>query len=247
MSNERLAISAAELDDLDTSQLFRFVERRAGTLLALHTREEVAVRLGLLSKISPRLVPSTAGLYLFGLLPQAFFPEWGVVAVHLRGTDLTAPVIEQHNLDGALPALLSQCVEFVAARNLTNGLAEYDALKVREALVNALVHRDLRKPSRVALRLFSDRLEIWSPGGPPEGFSDVDEVAKEGGISHPRNPIIAATARVLGMGEQIGRGLPLMAREAEGDARVEFHASPRDFTVTLPARWQRGRTTEQLS
>lgn len=247
MSNERLAISAAELDDLDKDELFRFVERRAGTLLALHTREEVAVRLGLLSKLTPRFVPTTAGLYLFGLLPQAFFPEWGVVAVHLRGTDLTAPVIEQQNLDGALPALLAQCVEFVAARNLTNELAEYDALKVREALINALVHRDLRKPSRVALRLFSDRLEIWSPGGPPEGFSDLDEVAKEGGVSHPRNPIVAAAARVLGIGEQIGRGLPILAREAAGEARVDFHASPRDFTVTLPARWQRGRSTEELS
>ena len=233
MSNERLAIAAAELDDLDKDALFRFVERRAGTLLALHTREEVAVRLGLLSKLTPRFVPTTAGLYLFGLLPQAFFPEWGVVAVHLRGTDLTAPVIEQQNLDGALPALLSQCLEFVGARNLTNELAEYDILKVGEALTNALVHRD--------------RLEIWSPGGPPEGFSDLDEVAKDGGVSHPRNPIVAASARVLGIGEQIGRGLPILAREAAGESRVDFHASPRDFTVTLPARWQRGRSTEELS
>ena len=73
---------------------------------------------------------------------------------------------------------------------------------MREAVVNALVHRDLRRAGRIAIRRFHDRLEVWSPGSLPEGLSDVSELLREGGVPHPRNPILAAFARSLGIGEQ---------------------------------------------
>jgi len=118
---------------------------------------------------------------------------------------------------------------------------------VREILTNALVHRDLRKSSRVLLRLFTDRLEVWSPGGPPEGVTDLEELSREGGLSQPRNPLLAASSRVLGLSEQLGRGLALLSRASTAGARIEIRSSPRDVLVIVPSRWQRPRAGEALS
>ena len=128
------------------------------------------------------------------------------------------------------------------------GIEEYSEVAVREAVVNALVHRDLRRAGRVAVRVFSDRIEVWSPGGLAEGLTDIDDLLREGGVSHPRNPLLAAAARSLGLGEQLGRGLPVMGRAGSSyTGRVEIRASPRDVLVTLPSRWLGPQSPSQLS
>ena len=76
-----------------------------------------------------------------------------------------------------------------------------------------------------------------------------EELAREGGVSVPRNPLLAAIARELGIGEQIGRGLALVARATStpADGRVELRATPRDVLVMIPSRWQRLRAAQELS
>lgn len=243
MSNERLGVSGADLDDLELPRLEAFLLERAPALFATLGRDELGVRAGLLTRIAPRVVPSVAGLYLFGKLPQLYFPEWTVTCAAFRGSSLADPVATRLDVDGSIVALMEGCAGFVAGPpdELGEGASEYEGALVREAIINALIHRDLRKPSHVALRRFVDRLEIWSPGGPPEGMSDLEEVARDGGMSSPRNPLVAGTARRLGLGEQLGRGLVLLVRGGSQDVRVEVRASPRDVLVTIPSRWHRPR------
>jgi ATP-dependent DNA helicase RecG len=253
MSHERLSVSGAELDDLDLSALDAFVTARAPTLRATLQLEDVALRLGLVVRSAPRVTPTPVGLLLFGKTPQLVAPDWGVAAVCIDGTTLSDPVRYRLDLEGNVASLLSQGLAFVrgkteetspphstAAASLAGDADEYPEAAVREALVNALLHRDLRRAGRIALRRFHDRLEIWSPGGLPEGLSDVTELLREGGVSHPRNPILAALARAMGIGEQLGRGLAVLARVGGSYARrVEVHSSPRDVLVVIPSHWQR--------
>src|SRR4051812_29393698 len=103
MSNERLAISHADVDDLDLPRLFAFVAERLPVIVATSTREEAAIRLGLLARTMPRVVPTTTGLYLFGKLPQTYFPEWGVTCMASAGTMLLDDVRARADLDGGLP------------------------------------------------------------------------------------------------------------------------------------------------
>ncbi len=238
MSNERLAVSASDLDDLDLSALDAYLKQRAPAWLDLMSRDDVAIKAGLASRISPRVVPSIGGLYCFGKAPQLVFPEWGVGCVAFKGRVVTDAIRERTDLDGNLPALLEGATRFVAACS-GDAADEYPAELVREVIVNALVHRDLRKPSRVAVRVFTDRLEVWSPGGPPEGAPELDDLAREGGVSFPRNPLVAAVARGLGLAEHVGRGLALIQRASTSNWRAELRVSPRDVTVVLPSRWQR--------
>lgn len=249
MSHERIPVPGAELDDLDLAALDAWLHQRAPSLRAQSTMEETAVRLGLLARAAPRMAPTPVGLLLFGRTPQLVQPDWGLAAVTIRGSTLADPVLVRVDLEGNLSSLVSQALAFARGQAepatasisaLPDGSEEYPEPALREALVNALVHRDLRRAGRVALRRFVDRIEIWSPGGLPEGLSDVTELLREGGVSHPRNPILAAAARSLGIGEQLGRGLPVLARTGGTYARrVEIHSSPRDVLVVIPSHWQR--------
>ncbi len=254
MSHERIAVSGAELEDLDLSAMDAWMTKRAPGLRQAGSLEDAAIRLGLLAKAAPRVAPTPVGLLAFGRLPQFIQPDWGVSAAIVRGTALSDPVIARADLEGNLAALLTQVLAFLRGQVDLSGAAlplddaeEYSEAAIREAVVNALVHRDLRRTGRVAVRRFSDRIEVWSPGGLPEGLSDLEDMLREGGVSHPRNPLLAATARSLGIGEQLGRGLPVMARLGSYSRRVEIRTSPRDVLVILPSRWTRAQTSTVIS
>ncbi|MFO0618079.1 MAG: ATP-binding protein [Polyangiaceae bacterium] len=243
MSQERLGVSGAELDDLDLPAVDAFLKRRAPAWLEVMSRDDVAIKVGVAAKLAPRVVPTLAGLYVFGKSPQFVFPELGVGCVAFRGRLITDEIRERLDLEGPLPSLVDGAARFVASCSGDAADEEYPLELVREVIVNALVHRDLRKPSRVAVRVFTDRVEVWSPGGPPEGAPELDDLAREGGVSHPRNPLVAAFARTLGLAEHVGRGLALLQRAAttapSGGWRAELRVSTRDVSVILPSRWDR--------
>ena len=66
----------------------------------------------------------------------------------------------------------------------------------------------------------------------------LEHLAQHGGVSFPRNPILAAAARSLGLIDQIGRGLPTIRRCISDVSHLpaQFGASPSDFLVVLPSR-----------
>jgi predicted HTH transcriptional regulator len=246
MSYERSALSAAAVDDLDMVALAAFVSRRLPGVGDEPATEDLAVRLGLLHRMGSRLHPTPVGLLTFGRLPQLVHPEWGLAAVRMTGLTMSDPVQARNDVEGSLGDMLDAALAFVRAHTTTLDdrvspgapAAEYVEIALREALVNALVHRDLRRPARVALRIFDDRLEVWNPGGISEAVGDLDELVQRGGVSQPRNPILAATARVMGIGEQLGRGLCVMRRAITQlpNQRLEIRASNRDFTVVFPSQ-----------
>jgi ATP-dependent DNA helicase RecG len=250
-------VSGSQLSDLDLDEIERYLRQRAPILLEELGLEEGAQRLGLAARSGPRLVPSVLGLLLFGRYPQLFRPHWGLSAVRVRGRHLSDPVAHRADFEGPVTALLEQAQVFVREHTqvVTDpdssrpAACEYPEAAVREAICNALLHRDLRLTGRVAVRLFDDRLEIWNPGGPLRLPVELDELTREGGVSMPRNPLLAAAARTLGMGEQIGRGLPLMRREVAQltNQPIELATSQVDVLIVLPSALQSPTDSTRLS
>ena len=74
---------------------------------------------------------------------------------------------------------------------------------IREAVVNALAHRDYRSTANVQIYLFNDRLEIVSPGGLPAGMTEADLGIK----SIPRNPLLFGILHRMEAVERIGSGI----------------------------------------
>lgn len=250
-ASDRQPVMHATLEELDLDAVRDYVERRLpGALASGESLESLCLRLGLMARNGPHIVPSLSGLYLFGTLPQLIFPQWGIAAVHFDGTTLSDPVIARRDLEGNLGRLLAGALEFVETHSRASGeqlapgspgvrevAVEYPIVAVRELVLNALVHRELRSTGRVQLRLFDERMEIWSPGGPLSGQLELDVLAIEGGVSLPRNVVLAAHARALGLGEQLGRGLTVARRAIAEHSRgeLEIETDQQGVLVTLPS------------
>jgi ATP-dependent DNA helicase RecG len=242
---ERSPVPGAELVDLDQETLQSYLRRRAPHMLESTPAVELATTYGILAASAGRSVPTVVGMILFGVCPQLLHPEWGVAAVRIRGTKIADPIAARLDIEGKLTTLLEEALRFV--REHTQSVAnlvkpedaepEYAEAAVREAVLNALVHRDYRLSGRPAVRVYNDRVEVWSPGGMPVSLS-LEHLAQHGGVSFPRNPILAAAARSLGLIDQIGRGLPTIRRLVSEAASLpaQFGASPSDFLVVLPSR-----------
>ncbi len=109
---------------------------------------------------------------------------------------------------------------------------EYPQFAVREAIVNAICHRDYRlKGRRIEIRMYADRLEVISPGGLP-GFITIDNIVDE---HFSRNPRIVNGLFQWGYIEELGLGIDRMMEEMEqaGHRPPMFDARPYSFSVTL--------------
>ena len=132
---------------------------------------------------------------------------------------------------------------------------EYPLFAVREALVNAVCHRDYGiKGLRVEIRMFDDRLEVQSPGGLP-GYITLDNIVDE---HFSRNPRIVNGLFQWGFIEELGLGIDRMIESMvqAGHPQPTFRATPYSFTVILqniaeraaiqPTSWQSNMNERQL-
>lgn len=245
---DRQGVSIASLDELDLVRIEEVMRQRLGARYEAQTLTEHARRMGLLVSVGTSLVPSVAGLLVFGHHPQLFFPQWSVVGVRVNGSTLSDDIASRVDVEGNLEQLVEQAVAFVAEQSHTLGdqvdpsvmNGEYPSRGVREVIVNALLHRDLRSPGRVAVRIFDDRLEVWSPGPLLLSTVDPDSLTREGGVSLPTNVLLASTARMMGIGEQLGRGLPVIRRSVAGltEAPVTLQVTKTSVKVVIPSSLQ---------
>jgi predicted HTH transcriptional regulator len=145
--------------------------------------------------------------------PRQFIPEAYLTAVRYRGTDKFS-ILDRKDFDGNIIDQIEDGIAFAekhieVAYEISGSAKRQDRrrfplIAVREALINALIHRDYGfQNSCVFLNIFSDRLEIESPGGIPASRKP-EEIE---GRSVRRNPILADLLYRAGFGEKPGSGL----------------------------------------
>jgi ATP-dependent DNA helicase RecG len=190
--------------------------------------------------------PTVAGMLLFGKNPQAFLPQSGIIFVKFpgkeaRGRDGLAGYGRRVEINGSLAHMVERAwniafeemrVEAVVTGLRRKEMLEYPRFAVREALVNAVCHRDYRLTGRrVEVRMYSDRLEVISPGGLP-GYITLDNIVEE---HFSRNPRIVNGLFQWGYIEELGLGIDRMIEEMleNGHAAPNFEAKPYSFTVRL--------------
>lgn len=221
----------SDLDDLAVETYLFMAGMKAG---AAH--ELVLKNLGLLSEAA---VPCHGAVLLFARNPQQFIPEAQLKCARFAGTS-SVEFLDERTLDGTLLHQLDEALAFVA-RNTHQALRitgrparevvpEYPAEAVREALVNALCHRDYASTGTVQVRIYDDRLEVWNPGRLPPELSI--EKLHHAHPSRPHNPRLAQAlyrARVI---EHWGTGTLRIIKACAGHGiQPEFAMESGDFVV----------------
>lgn len=193
---------------------------------------------------------TNAGVLLFGDRPQELFPHAQVRVGVLRGTD----IVDSYDVGGTLWQQLDGVLERFRrvlrvrfdVRPTEPTLAglrrtetwEYPLAALREAVINALIHRDYAAPGHVQVRILDDGLHVWSPGGLPEGIR-LEQLRAPDHPSVPRNPLLAQAFYRAGLIEQWGTGTTRMLawcrehglpepefREEAGSFRTVFLKDP---------------------
>ncbi|MFC5369589.1 ATP-binding protein [Arcanobacterium bovis] len=152
------------------------------------------------------LHPTMAGLLVAGKYPQQYFPRLNLTVSVFPGTDKSSQLDGKRFLDnvslvGPIPYLVSDAVAAIS-RNMRIGgvvdgtfrhdLPDYPLVALREAITNALMHRDYSlaaRGSQVQINMYADRLEIINPGG-LFGPLTIDTLGQSG-ISAARNQFLS--------------------------------------------------------
>ena len=197
----------ASLDDLDRDRVENYVESLITP--AGETSEDILLRRGCLQVVNGNLHPTYAALLLFGRHPQRWLPSATILVTRFPGVAFSDEFVKQE-IRGTLPEQLKQAENFVRdnLRSVVRlvGLErdetpEYPLEAVRELLVNAVAHRDYNQQGDcVHLHIFSDRLEIHSPGRLP-GPVNLENLLD---ARFSRNAVIAQVLSDLGFVERLG-------------------------------------------
>lgn len=213
---ELATVPGVGVDDLDQEEILRTVRIgiSAGRLpesAATTDPIDILRRLGLTK--GGELLNAAVVLYGTQFLPE--YPQCQLRMAVFKGADKTE-FIDNRQINGHGFELLEEAMTFLrrhlpVAGRVQPGLFErvdeplFPPVALREALVNALCHRDYSRPGgSVNLAIFDDRLEIWNDGSLPPDLSVED--LKRDHRSFPRNPLIAEVFFKRNLVERWGRG-----------------------------------------
>jgi ATP-dependent DNA helicase RecG len=191
------------------------VERYGGdrALLALED-EQLDGALGLVQSVSGRRAVTVAGLLLLGRESalRQHLPTHEVAFQVLEGTDVRVNEFYRTPLLRVFERVMEQFTARIEEDEVQVGLFRvpiptFDQRSFREALVNALTHRDYARLGAVHVRWEGQELVISNPGGFVEGVTLENLLVVE---PRPRNPLLADAIKRIGLAERTGRGVDLI-------------------------------------
>lgn len=197
-------------------------------------------------------IPTLAAIMNFCVYPQGYLPQLAITAVVVPGTEIgqhdgvDSRFLDNKRIEGTIKTMVDDAITF-CKRNMKiqtiidpdtgkrKDRTEYPIEAIREAVLNALIHRDyshLTEGTPVQINFFTDRLEIHSPGS-LYGRMTVEQL----GHARPdlRNPALAVMTEVLVGAENRYSGIPTIRREMAAHNLPEpvFENRRNEFVVIL--------------
>lgn len=228
-------VRGATREDLDEAEIEHFVKRT----YPQEVRDRVAYLRAL--KCLDGDAPTLTGILFFGREPQRFFPDARITAIQFPGGKTSLQMKDKKEISGSIFRQIEGAQQFlsdhVPSPSTVQGWARKEqgipVQVLREALHNALAHRDYNAASQTRIFVFDDRVEIINPGILLNRLTP-DSIML-GGISQRRNPAIAALiARTAGR-ENAGLGVPEMFEmmRSAGLPKPEIDISGGHFRIVL--------------
>lgn len=203
-----------------------------------------------LMSVTKNGIPTLAAIMMFGSYPQAYYPQLCITAIATPGTEIGEVgdsgerFIDNQRIEGTLSQMLDGAIAFVRKNTKAKTVIDpnsgkrtdkwdYPIVAVREALLNALIHRDYSIHTEgmpIQLIIFKDRLEIRNPGG-LYGKLKIDQLGKV--QPDTRNPVIAVAMELLNKTENRYSGIPTIYRELKeaGMPEPQFSNQRGQFSI----------------
>ncbi len=240
---EAQTVSGATLEDLDRERIdayARLFSSQDGQRQRAEDKLDLLYRRGCLVKEGSQFRPTVSGLVLFGREPQRLLPSAEILMARYAGRDMSDTFVRQ-TARGPLAEQIRIAEAFVVA-NMRKGVRigdlvreerpEYPVPAVREAIVNAVAHRDYAiRGEEIRVLMFADRIEVYSPGRLP-GHITVDNIVEE---RFARNEVIVQVLTDLGFVERLGYGIDRIIRlmREAGLPKPRFQETANGFRLTL--------------
>jgi ATP-dependent DNA helicase RecG len=239
----------ASLEDIDEGKVKWFLDERDRNRNVAKPidmdHEKLLINIGAVKSFNGDMKPTNAGILFFGKNPQRFFINSGLRVAKFKGTDTTHPVIDRIDCKGTLGEIVNVAEEFIR-RNIKllsfrvptsfqrEDKFEYPIDALREALINALIHRDYQEPADVRAFLFDTHAEIINPGTFPNGVTPKHPIHK------PVNPILCSLMYDIGFIEKYGSGIKLMRRLCEegGNKKPDYDLHPFETKIVFESQFK---------
>lgn len=244
-------IKPALIDEKRLSEYLEAVKEKRRNLAESVSEEDILDLMGITDDGQMTL----AGLLVFSKFPQAYFQQLCITAVSLPGTergslsDDDARFLDSERITGSVSEMLEEAVDFVRRNSRTRTIIdengrridkdEYPVKAVREAILNALVHRDYSEYTEnipISIEMYRDRMEITNSGG-LYGKMNVSSLGKI--RPETRNAALANILELLKVTENRYSGIPTMIREFKmaGLPEPEFSVVHGEFKVIMRNGW----------
>ena len=238
----------ATLDDIDPKAVAAFV-RRAREERQFPLSEGTAVP-DVLAHLNLLLggQPTKAAVLLFGRNPQRFLPSAEMRCMHFHGTEIARPVPFYRIFKGNLFEQVDMAYDFVMSKlNRSVGTRAASAQApvryeippdvVREAIVNAIAHRDYASDAAVQVSVFADRFDVRNPGQLPPPLTPEKLRHPHGSIA--RNHRLCEALFLARYIEKFGTGTLMMIRECRAHTLPEpdFVQQAGELAATVWRDW----------
>ena len=234
------AKSNAKLEDLNINKIKEYLNiRKQSDYFKSHSTEDFLLSMKLASKNGEFKIKNSA-LMFFAKDPIFFNPQIEIKAARFDGIE-PVKIVSHELIQSDLTESIEKSLSFVR-NNLSKSIKikaeakreekyQYPLDVIREAIVNAVAHRDYFSKDSIQIYIFSDRIEITNPGSLPKGLP------RElfGTLSVQRNPLTYRILRDYGFVEGLGSGVPRMinSMREQGLSDPEFGIYEHFFRTTL--------------
>ena len=204
-------------DDFDKEKYNRWL--KISDISPKSKTDDILVNIDAAERSGGRLLFRDAGVLFFANEPRRFFNQAYITCILFKGTT-NVHILDRKDFTNGAVSDIEESLRFIERNTRMayrieqlrrDEIPEYPMAAIREAITNAVMHRDwFNEGANVFIEIYSDRICISNPGGLPPGMHQSDLGHK----SVRRNPIIADLFHRIGFIEKAGTGIPRMRQEA---------------------------------
>lgn len=212
------AVTRATLNDLDQKLIEKFIVNAKidKPKFAEFSDEEILLQHGVLTQIDDKIFPTVAGIMVFGIYPQKFFPQWFVAAIVIPGFEVAnlgeigQRFDDNKRIEGNIVEMYQETIGFISRNmkvkviisdktGLRTDITQYPMDALREAIANMIIHRDysdLKTGVYSIVTIYRDRIEFRNVGN--LYGSNTLELLKTRKAMEVRNETIVKLLEILG-------------------------------------------------